>query len=260
MTLTHKDRVKETSTTTGTGAYTLLGAVTGFQAFSAIGDGNTCYYTATDGTNWETGIGTYASSGTTLTRTTILASSNAGSAVSWSAGSRTIFCDIPASKFIGRDDTGVIFGTTLIASGSLSGGSVTISSIPATYRTWVLAVIGAQISTNTLTVEYSVDNGSTWKTASGDYIIGSSSATSLWAITSAGGSNVYSIFVTIVGLVGARGTPFWSLGRRTSGAGADSGSNLGTGVALNTSQINALRIKVSAGSFAAGTYDLTGYT
>src|SRR6185312_16398362 len=84
------DRVQESSTTTGTGTYTLAGATTGFQAWSVVGNGNTAYYMATDGTGWEVGLGTYASSGTTLARTTILASSNANAAVSWLAGTRTI--------------------------------------------------------------------------------------------------------------------------------------------------------------------------
>lgn len=91
-----KDRVKTTSTTTGTGTYTLGSAVAGFQAFSVIGDGNTTFYCATDGSDWEVGVGTYTASGTTLARTTILASSNAGAAVNWGAGTRTIFCGFPA--------------------------------------------------------------------------------------------------------------------------------------------------------------------
>lgn len=99
MALVHKDRVKETSTTTGTGTYTLAGAAVGFQAFSAIGNTNTCYYCATDNTDWEVGLGTYTLAGTTLARTTVLASSNAGSAVNWAAGTRTLFCTPPASKF-----------------------------------------------------------------------------------------------------------------------------------------------------------------
>lgn len=97
MALVYKDRVQETTTTTGTGSYTLAGAVAGYQAFSAIGDGNTCYYTVTDGTNWEVGVGTYTLATTTLARTTILSSSNAGSAVSWGSGSKNVFLDFPAS-------------------------------------------------------------------------------------------------------------------------------------------------------------------
>lgn len=98
MALVSADRVQETSTTTGTGTYNLAGVVTGFQTFVAgIGDTNTCYYCATDGTNWEVGIGTITdATPDTLARTVVLASSNAGAAVSWAAGTRNIFCTIPA--------------------------------------------------------------------------------------------------------------------------------------------------------------------
>lgn len=104
MPLIVKDRVKETTSTVGTGTYTLAGAATGFQAFSVIGDGNTTYYTATDGTGWEVGVGTYTLSGTTLARTTILASSNSGSAVNWGAGSKDIFVTYPATPVAFIDD------------------------------------------------------------------------------------------------------------------------------------------------------------
>lgn len=106
MPLVLKDRVKETTTTTGTGTYTLAGALTGFEAFSQVGDGNTTYYTCTDGTDFETGIGTFTLSGTTLARTTILQSSNSDNAVNWSSGTRTIFCTLPAQKMIFNDATG----------------------------------------------------------------------------------------------------------------------------------------------------------
>ena len=66
-----KDRVKVTSTTTGTGTFTLGAAAVGFQDFSVIGDGNQTYYCITDGTNWEVGIGTYTASGTTLARSVL---------------------------------------------------------------------------------------------------------------------------------------------------------------------------------------------
>ena len=104
MALVLKDRVKETTTTTGTGTYTLAGAVGGFEAFSQIGDGNTTYYACTDGTDFEVGVGTYTASGTTLARTTILQSSNSDNAVSWGSGTRTIFCTQPAEKAVFIDD------------------------------------------------------------------------------------------------------------------------------------------------------------
>ena len=75
MTLVIKDRVKETTSTTGTGTLTLAGAVGGFDSFAEIGDGNTTYYSCTDGTDFEVGIGTYTASGTTLSRDSVLESS-----------------------------------------------------------------------------------------------------------------------------------------------------------------------------------------
>jgi len=100
MPLVFKDRVKETSTTTGTGTLTLAGAVTGFQSFAAIGNGNTTYYTITNGTDWEVGIGTYTSSGTTLSRDTVLSSSNSGSKVNWGVGSKEVFVTYPAGRVV----------------------------------------------------------------------------------------------------------------------------------------------------------------
>jgi len=97
MALVVKDRVRETTTTTGTGTVTLAGAVDGFQSFSAIGDGNTTYYAIVSGNNWETGLGTYTASGTTLSRDTILESSNSGSAITL-AGTSDVFVTFPAEK------------------------------------------------------------------------------------------------------------------------------------------------------------------
>jgi len=113
MALVLKDRVKETTTTTGTGTYTLAGAEAGFQAFSAVGDGNTTYYACTNNTEWEVGIGTYTASGTTLARTTILASSNSDSSVNWSAGEKFIFVTQPSSKAVYTDANGQLVATEI---------------------------------------------------------------------------------------------------------------------------------------------------
>ena len=110
MALVLKDRVQETTTTTGTGTLTLGGAVTGYQAFTAIGNGNTTYYAiyAPGGTEWEVGIGTYTASGTTLSRDTVLASSNSGSLVNFSAGTKNVWGDYPAGKAMFLDAAGAV--------------------------------------------------------------------------------------------------------------------------------------------------------
>jgi hypothetical protein len=95
-----KDRVKETTTTTGTGTITFAGAVVGFQSFSVIGDGNTTYYSIVRGSQFEVGIGTYTSSGTTLSRDVVLESSNSGNLVDFVAGEKEVFVTYPAEKAI----------------------------------------------------------------------------------------------------------------------------------------------------------------
>jgi len=125
MALVISDRVKETTTTTGTGTYNLGGAVTGFETFTAnLSNSDTTYYACTDNTDFEVGIGTFTASGTTLARTTILASSNSNNAVSWSSGTRTIFCTLPASKTVFLDASGnATIGGTVTATGSFIIGS-----------------------------------------------------------------------------------------------------------------------------------------
>ena len=106
------DRVKETSTTTGTGSFTLAGAVTGFITFNAgIGKSNTTYYTIVGEDNpseWEVGIGTYTHAGTSLSRDTVIGSSNGGAKTSFTAGTTIVFVSLPASKAIMFDDSGNI--------------------------------------------------------------------------------------------------------------------------------------------------------
>ena len=102
MALVLADRVKETTTTEGTGTYTLGGAATGFESFAVVGNGNTTYYCCTDGTSFEIGIGTYTASGTTLSRSdaNVLQSSNSDNRVDWGAGTKDIFITQPADKAV----------------------------------------------------------------------------------------------------------------------------------------------------------------
>lgn len=97
------DRVKESTTTTGTGTLTLGGAGTGYQTFLAgVGNGSTTYYAISSGSGseWEVGVGTVGGGGTTLSRDSIIASSNAGAVVNLSAGSKDVFCDYPAKRSV----------------------------------------------------------------------------------------------------------------------------------------------------------------
>ena len=128
MALVLADRVLETCTSPGTGSVSLLGATTGYQAFSAaIGNGNTCYYTIADqaGPNWEVGIGTYASSGNTLARTTVLASSNSGSLTNFNAGTQNVFVTYPAEKSVNKDAS----GNVTIGAGTFTAGQIIDSAL-----------------------------------------------------------------------------------------------------------------------------------
>jgi hypothetical protein len=123
MALVLKDRVKETTTTTGTGTITLAGASSGFQSFSTIGDANTTYYTIAGGTEWEVGLGTYTSSGNTLSRDTVLESSNGGSLVNFSAGTKDVFVTYPAEKSIYNDASGNVIALGTPASVTLTNAT-----------------------------------------------------------------------------------------------------------------------------------------
>lgn len=137
------DRVRETTTTTGTGTVTLAGAVLGFQSFSAIGNGNTTYYTiAGQGTSeWEVGIGTYTSAGTTLSRTTVLASSNSGSLVNFSAGTKDVFCDYPAGRAVIGGQGYVENSYTISTSSTVTDGSNALSVGPVTINSGVSVTV-----------------------------------------------------------------------------------------------------------------------
>jgi hypothetical protein len=113
MALVINDRVKVTSTTTGTGAMALGAAATGFETFAqGIGNNNTTYYCIfNQGTSeFEVGLGTLDSTSANLTRTTVISSSNGDAAVNFTSGTKDVFCTLPASKSVYLDATGTPVG------------------------------------------------------------------------------------------------------------------------------------------------------
>jgi hypothetical protein len=139
MALILADRVKETSTTAGNGTFTLAGAAAGFQSFAVIGNGNTTYYCiAGQGTNeWEVGIGTYTSSGTTLARTTVLSNSSATepTALVFAAGTKDVFVTYPSEKSVNLDASGnaTALGTPVAFTGTnITGAAAGLTAGAAT--------------------------------------------------------------------------------------------------------------------------------
>ena len=127
MALVLANRVQESATANTTVSFTLTGAVTGFQSFAVIGNTNTTYYSATDTTGqWEVGLGTYSTTGPTLTRTTIYASSNSGSAVTFS-GVVSVFVTYPSGKSVNLDTSGNVSALGTVASGTWQGSTVGVA-------------------------------------------------------------------------------------------------------------------------------------
>jgi len=123
MALILADRVQQNGTANTTVSFTLTSTATGYQSFAAVGNGNTTYYSAFDATgNWEVGIGTYSTTGPTLTRTTILSSSNSGSAVTFS-GAVTVFITYPSGKSINLDAAGNVNALGTVTSATLTNAT-----------------------------------------------------------------------------------------------------------------------------------------
>jgi hypothetical protein len=176
MALILKDRVLESSTSTGTGSFTLTGAQTGFQSFSVVGSGNTTYYTIqgknADGTltgEWEIGIGTW-STGNILSRDTVLSNSLGTTAkIVFSAGTKDVFCDYPASKSVNQNaDNKVIIPYTsgVTNTGSLNVGDVTahtdsgvIAAFTASEPLYLYTSLQNTSSANTSYASYAVNDG-----------------------------------------------------------------------------------------------------
>jgi len=212
MALVLADRVQETTTTTGTGTVTLAGAVSGFQSFAAVGDANTTYYTIAGQTTseFEIGIGTYTTSGTTLSRDTILTSSNSNLAVNFSAGTKNVFVTYPASRSV------YVNGTTITPTNSgilpTSAGGTGVTTTPTNGQllvgngtNYTVATLGSGtgISTTTGAGTLTVNNTGVTSNVAGTGI-SVSGATGAVTITNSGvTSNVAGTGVTVSGATGA---------------------------------------------------------
>jgi len=143
MALVLADRVKETTTTNGTGPVTLAGASTGFQSFAVVGNTNTTYYTIAGqtGSEWEVGIGTYATSGPTLTRTTVLASSTGGAAINFSAGTKDVFITYPAGRSVSGGEGYTENDTTIDVSSTINTGRNAVSAGPITVASGITVTV-----------------------------------------------------------------------------------------------------------------------
>ena len=159
MALVVYDRVQETTATTGTGTITLAGAVAGYQSFSVVGNGNTTYYCIVNGNNWEVGIGTYTSSGTTLARTTVLSNSSGTTSAISLSGTSNVFVTYPSEKSVNLDGSGNVSALGTISSGTWNGSTisstylptVTLGSTAVTLGTTVATFAGVTLSSPTFT-------------------------------------------------------------------------------------------------------------
>lgn len=268
MALVFADRVKETSTTTGTGALALAGAATGFQAFSAVlADTDTCYYAifAPASSEWEVGLGTYATGGNTLTRTTVLASSNTGSAVSLSAGTKTVILTLPASQAM----------VSLLSSGQIGYGNssgVMISSTELTYNaTGKSLKVQASRSTGVAVIANNTDTGTSSfgqvQAVNGTYALELYKLSTGYTTSGLLAANVGMLYNTTgaLGIVNASGADIWFAVSGTGAAneairvlGADgSGSKKGNvGIGYGGVTNPTARLHIKAGTATAGTAPL----
>ena len=272
MALALYDRVRETSTVLGTSDATLLGAVTGFQSFAVVGNANTCYYTIADSAgNWEVGLGTYSTVGPTLARTTVYASSNAGSKVAFPAGTKDVFLTYPAEKAVQLDASGNVsalgtissatWGANTIATtyGGTGVTSYTAGDLP--YYASGTALSKLSIGTNGYVLK---SNGSApvWEPASNVAVTTISfDTTGLTPSTATGGA--VTVAGTLVAANGGTGQSSYTAGDLIYASGTTALSKLTIGTAgyvlksNGTAPVWDTAANVSVTTFSAGT---TGFT
>lgn len=233
MALVLKDRVKETTTTTGIGTLTLAGAVSGFQSFSVIGNSNTTYYAIVGGTEWEVGLGTYSSN--TLARTTVLASSNSNSLVNFSSGTKDVFCTYSAAKSVANAATGT--------DGFVVGPSAASSS------NYVVTIGLSATSTGNGAIAIGRSTASTTASVVVGYYASSSASSSVVVGANATTNNTYT--VAIGNLANVTGSEAIGIGKSSSSSGLYS-----VAVGRSTIVSGSSAIGIGAGTFATGDYSV----
>jgi hypothetical protein len=219
MALVLNDRVQQQGTANTTVSFTLTASVAGFQSFAVIGNGNTTYYSATDASgNWEVGIGTYSTTGPTLTRTTILSSSNSNTAVTFS-GTVNVFVTYPSEKSINYDandvatigqtlgysDTGIVgsFASTVAgynqvivqnkSTATNASSNLNVSNDAGTAGS-NYAELGINSSTFTGTGSFNIAGASYVASASTDLTIGTYGAYSIHFVTNSNTTDAMTIY------------------------------------------------------------------
>ena len=242
MALVVRDRVKETTTTTGTGTVTLAGASAGFQSFSVIGNANTTYYAITDSITgaWEVGIGTYSTTGPTLSRDTILESSTGGTAVSFGAGSKDVFCTYPAERSMYVDGTTIV--PAVSATLPVVSGGTGLSATPSNGQVDIGNGTGFTRATLTAGTGVTITNGS------GSKSIAAVNNGTVTSVASGNGMN----FTTITGSgTVTMGTPSTLNTTTTNATTATSHTHVITTASANTA--STIVARDASGNFSAGT-------
>ena len=190
MALIVADRVQETTNSTGTGAYTLGGAVPGFQTFaSEVSNTDTVYYSITDNVNFEVGLGTYASSGGTITRTAVFTSSNSNNAVNWGIGTKNIFLTYPADKAVLEDaSNNVTIGNNLVVGGTVDGRDVAADGTKLDYISVTQAVNLDQMETDIAALANGMVYKGDWNAGSGSFPGGGAAQTGWFYYVSGAGT------------------------------------------------------------------------